>query len=316
MMLHNTWLIALCAFILDLVLGDPQGMPHPVRLMGRTIELLESLLRKTKIPPGAGGLFLAITVVGITFGVSYFMVKIAYKISPYIGSIVSVILVYTALSVKSLYTESVKVFRDLSKDDVEKARQDLSMIVGRDTDRLNEEEIIRAAVETVAENTVDGIIAPLFYAFIGGAPFALAYKAINTLDSMVGYKNEKYHKFGFISARLDDLANYIPARIGGILISVASFIIGKDGIRAFITVIRDGDHHPSPNSGIPEAAVAGALGIRLGGINYYQGAASVKPFIGRPYKNISLHHIKEANVIMVVSSILMVIGGIIIAWLF
>jgi len=315
-MLHHTWLIVLCAFVLDLVLGDPGWLPHPVRLMGWAIEKMESFLRRPGIPPGVGGFFLTITIGGITASIVYLVIMMASIISLYAEFIVSVLFIYTALSVKSLYRESMKVFHALSKGHMERARKDLSMIVGRDTDKLDEKEIVRATVETVAENTVDGVIAPLFYAFIGGAPLALTYKAINTLDSMVGYRNEKYREFGFFSAKLDDLANYIPARIGGIIMPIASFLAGKNGLRSLITVIKDGDHHPSPNSGIPEAAVAGALGIRLGGTNYYQGVKSIKPFIGQPCMDISIGHIKEANRIMVISSILMATGGCVVTWLF
>lgn len=306
--------IILLAFILDLIFGDPQWLPHPVRLIGKVINYLEQVLRKTRLPLKVSGLFLTGIVVSMTFGVSYLVISSAYMQSRYIGFMVSVLLLYTTFSARSLFKESMKVYKDLREDHVKAARESLSRIVGRDTDSLDKGGIIRGAVETVAENTVDGVIAPLLYAFLGGPVLALTYKAVNTLDSMVGYKDERYIDLGWASARLDDLANYLPARLSGLLIPIAAFLCGKDWKNAFAVAARDHRNHPSPNSGIPEAAMAGALRVRLGGLNYYQGIPFPKPLIGQAEFDLSGEHIKEANKIMIVSSILMVISGLMLLW--
>jgi adenosylcobinamide-phosphate synthase len=228
---------------------------------------------------------------------------------------VSSFLLYTAFAAKDLKVESMEVFRALKDRDLNRARKKLSMIVGRDTNNLSEPEIIRASVETVAENTVDGIISPLFYAFLGGAPLALAYKAVSTLDSMVGYKNERYMNFGWASARLDDLANFIPARISILLLPVASFLTGKDGINSWRVVLRDGRKNPSPNSGIPEAAIAGALRVQLGGVNFYNSVASSEPVIGDSLNTLEAGHIKESIRISHISSALLLLIGIFLSYL-
>ncbi|MEK7306152.1 MAG: adenosylcobinamide-phosphate synthase CbiB [Nitrospirota bacterium] len=307
-------LIVLLAFILDLIFGDPQWLPHPVRWIGKVINCLELVLRKTRLPLKVSGLFLTGIVVSMTFGISYLVISSAYMLSHYLGFIVSALLLYTTLSARSLFKESMKVYQDLRGDHLKAARESLSRIVGRDTDSLDKGGIIRGAVETVAENTVDGVIAPLIYAFLGGPVLALTYKAVNTLDSMVGYKDERYIDLGWASARLDDLANYLPARLSGLLIPIAAFLCGKDWKNSFKIAARDHNNHPSPNSGIPESAMAGALRVRLGGPNYYQGIPFLKPLIGQADNDLSVEDIKEANKIMIVSSILMVISGLMLLW--
>lgn len=297
--------------MLDLILGDPHWLPHPVRWIGRAVHFIERGLRKTGLPLRLSAVLLTFIVVSTTLALSLSAILLAYRFSDHAGFIVSVIIMYTTLSTRSLYDESMKVYKDLRNHNLIAARSNLSMIVGRDTDHLDSGAVIRGAIETIAENSVDGVISPLFYALIGGPSLALAYKAINTLDSMVGYKNEKYIDLGWASARLDDLANYIPARISGFLIPVAALLCGKGfkGLRnSFITVLHDRNNHPSPNSGIPEAAVAGALGVQLGGVNYYQGVPSSRPFIGEFRHNFSEGHIIGANRIMIVSSILMLLS--------
>lgn len=303
--------IIISAFILDLLLGDPDWMPHPVRWIGRAIHLIERWLRKTGLPLKICGILLTLIIVSTTFTLASLVNRFAYMIDPLLGVIVSVIMLYSTFSVRSLYNESMKVYKALKENQLITARKNLSMIVGRDTECLDNREVIRGTVETIAENTVDGVIAPLFYAFLGGPSLAMAYKAINTLDSMVGYKNEQYIDLGWASARLDDLVNYIPACSAGFLMSVASLLCGKDWRKSFITVIRDRRNHPSPNSGIPEAAVAGALGVQLGGLNYYYGIPSIRPFIGQPGRDLCREHIRDANRIMIISSFLMLISGII-----
>jgi len=301
--------------MLDIILGDPHWLPHPVRWIGRAVHFIETGLRKTGLPLRLSAVLLTFIVVSTTLALSLSAILLAYRFSDPAGFIISVIIMYTTLSTRSLYDEGMKVYTDLRNNNLIAARNNLSMIVGRDTDHLDSGEVIRGAVETIAENSVDGIISPLFYAMIGGPALAIAYKAINTLDSMVGYKNEKYIDLGWASARLDDLANYIPARISGFLIPVAALLCGKGLRNSLRTVLHDRKNHPSPNSGIPEAAVAGALGVQLGGVNYYQGVPSSRPFIGELRHNFSEGHITGANRIMIVSSILMLLTGSIILFM-
>jgi adenosylcobinamide-phosphate synthase len=217
--------------------------------------------------------------------------------------------------VKDLGVESLAVFNALNEGDLNKARTSLSRIVGRDTANLDEREIVRATVETVAENIVDGIISPLFYALLGGAPLAMAYKAVNTLDSMVGYKNKRYIHFGRAAAKIDDAANYIPARLSVVFLVMAGWVSGHDPVKTWNIAIRDGRKNASPNSGIPEAAVAGALGVRLGGLNCYDSIAVQKPYIGDDSNHLNKLHIKEAIKIAYITSALFVITGAVLFWL-
>jgi adenosylcobinamide-phosphate synthase len=236
--------------------------------------------------------------------VSTVLLGLANALSPLAGVIVSVVLLWTTLATKSLYTESKRVSDALQNEDLAGARQALSMIVGRDTQNFNEPEIVRAAVETIGENISDGIIAPLFYALLGGAPLALAYKASNTLDSMMGYKNECYHDLGWASAKLDDLLNFVPARISGILMIAAAYLSRLDGKGAWHIFWRDRRKHPSPNSAHGEAAMAGALRIQLGGATSYQGIRSAKPLIGDPIRKLESKLIREAHRLMFITSLL------------
>lgn len=302
------------AYLLDLILGDPRWFPHPVRGIGYVITKTEQFLRCLKIAERLAGVILAVFIVGGVFLISTGLINLARFIHPTLGTGLSIVLIFTTLSIKSLYQESMKVYWALQKGDILKARKDLAMIVGRDTENLDFVEIVRAGVETVAENTVDGVISPLFFAFLGGAPLALAYKAINTLDSMVGYRNEKYIRFGWASARLDDIANFIPARIAGILMPLAAFLCGERGFEALKIVLRDGQKHPSPNSGISEAAVAGALGVQLGGLNFYQGKPSPKPTLGDSTRSLTPEDIYRANRIMLVTSGLALTLGLLSRW--
>jgi adenosylcobinamide-phosphate synthase len=304
----------LLAYLLDLILGDPRWLPHPIRGIGYTITKTEQFLRHLKISERLAGVILTVLIVGGVFLLSTGLINLAYLIHPNLGTGLSIFLIFTTLSIKSLYQESMKVYQALQQGEILRARQDLAMIVGRDTENLDFLEIVRAGVETVAENTVDGVISPLFFAFLGGAPWALAYKAVNTLDSMVGYRNERYLRFGWASARLDDVANFIPARIAGILMPLAAFLCGERGFEALRIVLRDGQKHPSPNSGISEAAVAGALGVQLGGLNFYQGRPSPKPLLGDPTRPLALEDIYRANRIMIVTSLLALTLGLLSRW--
>lgn len=274
--------VVLAAVLLDLLLGDPRWLPHPVVAIGKLITILEKLLRRLVANERLGGVLLLVLTVGITAGVSWSLVQGAALIHPAAGVVVSALLGWTCLAARSLHGESKLVADTLLRGDLPEARRFLSRIVGRDTAELPEADIWRGAVETVAENTSDGVIAPLLFLMVGGAPLALAYKAVNTLDSMVGYKNERYLRFGWASARFDDLANLVPARLTGFLMVLAASLAGLSGRNAWRIMLRDGRNHSSPNSGIPEAAAAGALGVRLGGTNIYFGKPVAKPTIGDP----------------------------------
>lgn len=261
-------------------MGDPRWLPHPVVLIGRLIAFLEARLRQTVRSELFAGLLLLILTVGITAAAASLLLWAAYTLHPYLGSFVAIILSWNCLAARSLQQESALVAEALTAGDLPAARKYLSYIVGRDTAELDEPEIWRGAVETVAENTSDGVIAPLFFLMLGGPALGLTYKAVNTLDSMVGYTNEKYLLFGRASARLDDLLNFIPARLSGILMVIASPVTGLNMQNSWRIMRRDGRKHASPNSGIPEAAAAGALGVQLGGTNYYSGKPVEKPAIG------------------------------------
>lgn len=274
-------LLILCAAILiDLLLGDPRWLPHPVVIIGKLITFLERWLRFLLRNERAGGVLLLIITVSATYGIAYAAEKVVYGVNVYAGYLLSGLLAWTTIAGRSLHRESGLVAAALIRGDLPGARRALAMIVGRDTENLEELDIWRGAVETVAENSSDGVIAPLFYLALGGAPLALAYKAVNTLDSMAGYRNERYLRFGWASARFDDLCNFIPARITGLLMVAAAALSGLSAAGAWRIMRRDGRNHSSPNSGVPEAAAAGALGVQLGGVNRYFGREVVKPTIG------------------------------------
>jgi len=298
----------ICAYLLDLILGDPENFPHPVRVMGKMISSWEKfLLNKKRL----GGIILTFLVVGITFSFSFLLIHYSKRLNYWLGWIIAIYLGYTTLSIKDLWVKAKAVSSALEQKDLDKARVKLKSLVGRDTEELNEEQIARATIESIAENTNDGIVAPLFYFILGGPVLALSYKAINTLDSMVGYKNEKYLHFGWASAKLDDLANFIPARICGLLISVVA-LNKKKFKQAFMTMYKDGRKHASPNSGISEAAMAGALGIRLGGLASYGGETVNKPYLGKEQRKVDISLVKEALSLSLAASFLMLVIGIVI----
>lgn len=281
---HDLILIIPASVILDWLLGDPRWFPHPVVYIGRLIAFLEPRLRRAVNSGLTGGLLLLVLTVGITAAVAALLLQVAYAIHPFAGTAVATVLSWNCLAARSLHHESGLVAKALVEGDPGSARKQLSYIVGRDTDNLSAAEIWRGAVETVAENSSDGVIAPLLFLLLGGPVLGLAYKAVNTLDSMVGYKNEKYLLFGRASARFDDLANWVPARLTGMLMVIVSPFIGLSMKASWRIMVRDGRNHSSPNSGIPEAAAAGALGVQLGGTNVYFGKPLEKPTIGEPLK--------------------------------
>lgn len=297
----------ICGFILDMIFGDPQYNFHPIRAIGKLIEVSEKATRKIfpKTKKGeilAGGVtVLAVTF--ITFIFTFLLVRFAYKINVYLGFAVESVLCYFTLAAKSLKTESMKVYYPLKDGDINKARYAVSMIVGRDTENLTDIEVAKAAVETVAENTSDGVIAPLVYLAIGGAPLGFLYKAINTMDSMIAYKNDKYLNFGKIAAYLDDIANYIPSRLSAIFMICASFFIGLDWKNALKIFKRDRYNHASPNSAQTEAACAGALDVMLAGDACYFGVIHKKQTIGDDIKPVSIEDIKTVNKLMYATAI-------------
>ncbi len=282
------------AYFLDLLVGDPYWFPHPVIYIGKLISLIEKTIRKSKINKKIGGLIIWILIIFVVFSITTILIKLS-NFNPIFHLIFASILVCTSFSTKCLAKEAKKVYFSLKNDSIEISRKQLSYIVGRDTSQLNREEIIRATVETVAENTVDGTIAPMFYAFIGGPVLAMIYKAVNTMDSMIGYKNEKYKDIGMVSARLDDAFNFIPARLSLILFTLAAFIVGYDYKSSFKIGIRDRKNHKSPNCGYSEASVAGALGVQLGGTNIYFGESVYKPTIGDKKRELEPDDILRAN---------------------
>lgn len=290
----------LIAFFLDIIFGDPYGFPHPVIYIGKFITWMENLIRRNVQKKnfkkfGAG---LLLSTVSISFLTAYLVTGAAYRISLFAGIFVEGFILYTTFSVKCLKDEAIKIYEVVNKGDLKEARKALSYIVGRDTNELEFDDINRAVIETVAENTVDGFIAPLLYGLIGGAPLAIAYKAINTLDSMVGYKNEKYMDLGFFSAKTDDIANFIPARLSPFFFSIGALFLGYDYKNAFKISIRDRKNHSSPNSALSEGAVAGALGIQLGGTNIYFGVPVFKPTIGDKTRKIDSGDIKKTCKLM------------------
>lgn len=296
-------------FLLDLLLGDPYWLPHPIRLIGSLISGLEKKLRNGKAERNSrnelkDGALLVFSVLTITVCVTAILIFAAYHIHPYFGVLTETIMTYQILATKCLKVESMKVCHCLQIEGLEAARKAVSMIVGRDTSVLDEEGVAKAAIETVAENTSDGVIAPMLYTALGGPIAGFFYKAVNTMDSMVGYKNEKYLYFGRAAARLDDLVNYIPSRISAWLMICAAFIGGKSysGRQAYKIYKRDNRKHASPNSAQTESVCAGALGIRLAGDACYFGKTVKKPFIGNACRSVEYEDIKRVNKLMYITA--------------
>ena len=301
--------IALAAgFLLDLIFGDPRWLYHPVCLIGNLISVLEKGIRKifpkTNAGELAGGFVETLLVCLFSFGIPGAILYILYGHFPLAGVILETFWCYQLLATRSLRDESMKVHDRLINGTIEEARYAVSMIVGRDTQELTETGVTKAAVETVAENCSDGVIAPMIYMALGGAPLMFLYKGINTMDSMLGYKNDKYLYFGRCSAKLDDVANYLPARISGWLMVAASFVCGMDGKNAAKIYLRDRRNHASPNSAQTEAAMAGALDVQLAGNAYYFGKLYEKPTIGDPIRAVEPEDIRRSNRLMYGTAIL------------
>ena len=304
-------------FVLDLILGDPRWLYHPICVIGNLIAFLEKRIRnifpKSEKGQLAGGVLEVILVCLISFGVPFVVLTMLYKWIPAAGFVLETFWCYQLFAAKSLKTESMKVYDRLKNGTIEEARYAVSMIVGRDTQSLTETGVTKAAVETIAESTSDGIIAPMFYMAIGGVPLMFLYKGINTMDSMLGYKNEKYLYFGRCAAKLDDLANLIPARMAGALMATAAFFTGMDGKHAWKIFLRDRRNHASPNSAYTESAMAGALHIQLAGDAWYFGKLYKKPFIGDGDRPVDCEDIKKANRLMYGTAIL---GAVILVLIF
>lgn len=297
----------LIGFIMDLLIGDPHWMYHPVRLIGKLIILLEDILRKTfpKTKDGErkAGFVLVVLVCGISAFTAWGLMKLAYYLNFWCGFLLEVIMCYQLFAVRSLKDESMKVYKELAKGDLAASRRAVSMIVGRDTQSLTAEGVTKAAVETIAENTSDGTLAPMFYMIIGGPVLGWFYKSVNTMDSMVGYKNEKYINFGRYAAKFDDVMNYIPARLCGWLMIFASCILKMDWKNAKKIFLRDRFNHASPNSAQTEAVMAGALRIQLAGDAWYFGKRYEKPTIGDALRPVEIKDIPRANRLLYATAI-------------
>lgn len=301
----------LIGFIMDLIIGDPHWMYHPVRLIGKLITFLEDMLRKTfpKTKDGErkSGFVLVVLVCGISVFTVWGLVKLAYYLNFWCGFLLEVIMCYQLFAVRSLKDESMKVYKELAKQDLEASRKAVSMIVGRDTENLTIEGVTKATVETIAENTSDGTLAPMFYMFIGGPVLGWFYKAVNTMDSMVGYKNEKYLNFGRYAAKFDDVMNFIPARLCGWLMILASMFLKMDWKNAKKIFVRDRFNHASPNSAQTEAVMAGALRIQLAGDAWYFGKRYEKPIIGDALRPVEIEDIPRANRLLYATAIVSLI---------
>lgn len=305
-MIELVWM----ALLVDLVLGDPRWLPHPVAAMGWLIGRGESLLRRiftTSQGLRLAGVLLTVALTGGAYAFFWGLIALAGFFHPLLAAILQVFFISQCLAIKSLAQHALKVRKALTVGDQAGARQAVALIVGRDTALLDESEVSRAAVESVAESTVDGIISPLFYALLGGAPLAMAFKAVSTLDSSIGYRDERYRDFGWAAARTDDLVNFIPARLAGLCyLFLAPFTAG--GLAGVARAMwQDSGRHPSPNSGIPEAATAAALGVQLGGLNYYGGMPSRRALMGLPGRRLNADDIRRSLFLMLAASLLFMV---------
>ncbi len=311
-------------YILDLIFGDPYWLPHPIRFIGTLISKLEKPVRKGfKDTPKSlitGGTVLVLLVLLVSVLVPFFILFLLYRYLPWLGFAIESIMCYQILATKCLKVESMRVYHSLKKGDLKDARYKVSMIVGRDTQQLDEAGVARAAVETVAENTSDGVIAPMIFLAAGGPVLGFFYKAVNTMDSMIGYKNDKYLYFGRTAAKLDDVLNYIPARISALLMIAVCPLAGFNGKEAGRIYLRDRHNHSSPNSAHTEAVCAGALGLKLAGDAYYFGKLHKKPTIGDDTRPIETEDIKRVNrllyavsfaAVLLLLALKLIIGGII-----
>lgn len=300
------------AFVMDTILGDPHSRFHPVALMGSFISFMEKVFYNGRASHGAqmvGGFFVVAIVLLFVYDITMaIIVVLDYIHNIYIVVLIKALLLSFLICPRSLSKAGNEIYHYLTHHHIHIARKKLSWIVGRDTKDLDQPEIVRATVETIAENTIDGIVSPLFFFAIGGLPLAAMYKAANTMDSMIAYKNDRYLYFGRVAARVDDLLNFIPARISAVLFIIAAFVLPYDGHKAFAIMRRDAHKHPSPNGGYGEATVAGALGIRLGGHNSYFGKDTFRAYMGDPIHSLEPRHIHSAIVLMYGVTLLAVVA--------
>jgi adenosylcobinamide-phosphate synthase len=297
--------LLLGAFLLDLAIGDPRWFPHPVVLMGKFISSGERFLWSGKASRDfVSGMVLSLTLIALVVGTTWALVYALTLLPPLIAFVLTAGLASTTLATRGLLDAVTKIETPLRSGNLVKARENLAQIVGRDTAALNQDKVLRASLESLAENTSDGIVAPLFYLFLGGIPLAMAYKTVNTLDSMIGYRTERYLYFGKFAARLDDAANFVPARLTSLLMVIATLLVRLNAGLAIRVLRRDHANHLSPNAGYPEAALAGALGIRLGGPSVYFGKEVWKPYLGDDLTPVNIEMLKEARSLCLVTAIL------------
>ncbi|TGM98178.1 adenosylcobinamide-phosphate synthase CbiB [Leptospira yasudae] len=296
------WIIA-ASIVFDLILGDPRNAPHPVRIIGKFARTSEIFFRSVFRSERIAGVFTSCSIYLPSFFIPFVFIRFAETTHWILGTFLSAITIYTTIAIRDMIDHSREVYDALVQKNLPLARERVSRIVARDTKDLEEPEIIRACVESTSESLVDGITAPLFYAAFGGPAWAMLYRSINTLDSLFGYKNERYRMFGGFPARMDDIANYIPARITSCVLVFSSWVLGYNFKNSFYILLRDGRKHPSPNSGLVEAAAAGALELQLGGINFYDGVKSEKPKLGDFKKEFRVEHILQANRLILLSSL-------------
>lgn len=299
----------LVGFVIDFFIGDPYNFPHPIRAIGTLIAKLEKFVRSRFKNLRRGGTFLALTVLIVSTLIPLAVLFVCYKINIFFGLAVESVMCWQLVAARCLQKESMKVCHAVEEKDIEKARQAVSMIVGRDTDVLDETGIVKAAVETVAENTSDGVTAPIMYIALGGAPLGFFYKAANTMDSMIGYTNEKYIDIGRFAAKLDDVLNFIPSRLTALVMILSAYMLGADGKNAARIWKRDRRKHASPNSAQTESVCAGALDIRLAGDAYYFGELHKKEFIGDDIRTPESEDIRRANRLMYCTSVIVLIVG-------
>ena len=310
------------AALMDLIFGDPEWLPHPVKLIGKLVNLLKRLLlhndsdkKRSKVKETAGGIIILIITSAVTAGLVALILFAAKAVNDILFHILNILILYTSLAGKNMADEALKVVRVLDKEGLDNGRKQVARIVGRDTSELNSNQVLKAAIESTAENTVDGVLSPVFYIIVGafiGCPAVLVYifKAVSTLDSMIGYRNDRYKWFGTASARTDDVLNFIPARLSGFLIPLSALLIGRDHRNSLRIFIRDRKKHESPNSAHSEAAIAGALNIMLGGTSTYSGDVVNHPLIGDPQKVIEPGDVRSAVLIMLVSALILLMLGI------
>jgi adenosylcobinamide-phosphate synthase len=311
----DPWYVLPAAFLLDLMAGDPESLPHPIRWMGRAASCLEPRFRKIPAAPFVSGLLFSLFLIGSAYVVTAGIIVLARRVDPALAAVFSILFVYYSISIRSLEEAALRVYRALKKEGLPAGRKEVSAIVGRDVGSLSETGVSSAAVESVAENLVDGVISPIVYAALGGAPLAMAFKMASTLDSMIGYKNERYRLFGKAAARIDDGLNFLPARLSIPVIALSARILFGEGKTAFKTAVLEGANHTSPNAGYPEACFAGALRVKLNGPGTYGGIRVEKPFLGTAFGRPDAGHIRKACDLMILSAFFSLAAVVVLKWI-